>query len=71
MPYRSPYSWLNTTATATTEVTIGARMASRHTSCPRMRRLRALAISSAASSCGTVAMTNMATVLTTEFQNGP
>jgi hypothetical protein len=69
IPYSVPYSWLNTIATATTEVTIGSRIASRKTSRPRRRLLSAFAIIRASNSCGTVAKTNMPSVLVTVVWN--
>jgi hypothetical protein len=69
MPKSRPNSWVNTIATASVEVTSGASTPIRYSRLARSPRLSALASSSASSSCGTVEITKMPMVLTTEFQN--
>ncbi len=55
-------------ATATTEVTLGARIPTRNIVLKRSRRLSTCARPSAASSCGTVDRTQMLPVLRSAFQ---
>ncbi len=54
--------------TAATLVTIGSSTPIRNSVCARSFRFSAFARNSAPRSCGTVAITNMATVLVTAFQ---
>ena len=54
--------------TAATEVTFGSRIPIRHKVAPRSRELSICASTMASTSCGTVARTNIAKVLSIAFQ---
>ena len=68
MPNSRPKSTPKTIATAAVEVTLGTSTAIRQLVRARSCRLSRLASQSAASSCGTVEMTKMPSVLTTACQ---